>query len=151
MFFEISQNSQKITCARVSFLIKLQAWVCNFIEKEALAQAFSFEFCEISKNTFFTEHLRWLLLNMVWGNEIAVLICEVNGTEINFEFKLSKSARSLRGLILMTADFYKFKKNKKQKKNCSSRGVVFTNVSFSNSFSRIFFQQKFLGALTFAN
>ena len=26
---------------------------CNFIKKEALAQVFSCEFCEISKNTFF--------------------------------------------------------------------------------------------------
>ena len=26
MFLEISQNSQKSTCARVYFLIKLQAW-----------------------------------------------------------------------------------------------------------------------------
>ena len=31
--------------------------VCNFIKKETLAQVFSCEFCEISKNTFFTEHL----------------------------------------------------------------------------------------------
>ena len=31
---------------------------CNFIKKETLAQVFSQEFCEISKNTFFTEHLR---------------------------------------------------------------------------------------------
>ena len=30
---------------------------CNFIKKEALAQMFSCEFREISKNTFFTEHL----------------------------------------------------------------------------------------------
>ena len=30
---------------------------CNFIKKETLAQVFSREFCEISKNTFFTEHL----------------------------------------------------------------------------------------------
>ena len=29
-----------------------------FLEKkETLAQVFSYEFCEISKNTFFTEHL----------------------------------------------------------------------------------------------
>ena len=41
MFLEISQNSQENTCARVSILI---------------------QFCEISKNTFFTKHLRWLLL-----------------------------------------------------------------------------------------
>ena len=31
--------------------------VCNFIKKETLAQVFSGEFCEIFKNTFFTEHL----------------------------------------------------------------------------------------------
>ena len=30
--------------------------VCNFIKKETLAQVFSCEFCEISKNTFFKEH-----------------------------------------------------------------------------------------------
>ena len=46
------QNSQENTCARVSFLIKLQA------KKETLAQVFSCEFCNIFKNTFFTEHLR---------------------------------------------------------------------------------------------
>ena len=36
---------------------------------ETLAQLFSCEFCEISKNTIFTEHLWWLLLNslkLVW-------------------------------------------------------------------------------------
>ena len=38
------------------FLTKLLA-ACNFITKETLAQVFSCEFCEISKNTFFTEHL----------------------------------------------------------------------------------------------
>ena len=55
VFLQISQNSLENTCARDSFLIK-------FIKKETLAQAFSCEFCEISKNTFFIEHLRWLLL-----------------------------------------------------------------------------------------
>ena len=39
---EISQNSQENTYARSS----------NFIKKEALAQVFSSEFCEIPKNTF---------------------------------------------------------------------------------------------------
>ena len=32
--------------------------VRNFIEKEILAQVFPCEFCEIFKNTHFTEHLR---------------------------------------------------------------------------------------------
>ena len=57
LFLEILQNSQENTCARVSFLIKLQAPACNFIKKDTLAQAFSCEFCEISKSTFFTEHI----------------------------------------------------------------------------------------------
>ena len=51
------QNSQKNPCARVSFLIMLQALACNFIKKETQAQGFSCEFCEISKKTFFIEHL----------------------------------------------------------------------------------------------
>ena len=33
----------------------------TLLKKEALAQLFSCEFCAISKSTFFTEHLRWLL------------------------------------------------------------------------------------------
>ena len=63
VFLEISQNSQKNTCATVSFLIKLQAEACNFIKKETLAQAFSGEFCEISKNTFLLNTSERLLLN----------------------------------------------------------------------------------------
>ena len=50
VFLEISQNSQENTCARVSFYLNCK--------KETLAQVFSCEFCEISKNTFFIEHLR---------------------------------------------------------------------------------------------
>ena len=62
VFLEILQNSQENNCARVSFLIRLQASARNFIKKETLAQVFSCEFCEILKKTFFTEHLQWLLL-----------------------------------------------------------------------------------------
>ena len=53
IFLEISQNSQEDICAKVSFLIKLQVQACNLIKKDTLAQAFSCEFCEISKNTYF--------------------------------------------------------------------------------------------------
>ena len=53
MFLEILQNSLGTTCARASFLIKLQVSACNFITKEALVQVFYYEFCEISKNTYF--------------------------------------------------------------------------------------------------
>ena len=55
LFLEISQNSQENTCVRVSFLVKLHASAT--LLKKTLAQVFSCEFCEISQNTFFTEHL----------------------------------------------------------------------------------------------
>ena len=53
----MSQNSQENACARASFLTKLQALAYNYIKKETLAQVFSCKFYEISKNTFFTEHI----------------------------------------------------------------------------------------------
>ena len=40
----------------------MQAEVCNFIEKETLAQVFSCGFCESFKNTFFIKRFHWLLL-----------------------------------------------------------------------------------------
>ena len=52
LLLETSQNSQENTCARVSFLIKLQAMSCNIIKKEALALVLCCEFYQISKNTF---------------------------------------------------------------------------------------------------
>ena len=55
MLLEISQNSQEITCARVSFLIKLQA--SSFTKKETLTQVISCKFCKLSKNTFLDRKL----------------------------------------------------------------------------------------------
>ena len=60
VFFEILLNSQENTCAKVSFL---QPQECNFIKIESLTQVFSYEFCEhLSKNTFLSERIQWLLL-----------------------------------------------------------------------------------------
>ena len=50
----MSQNPHENTCARVPFSTK---FIINFIKKETLVQVFSSEFCNISKYTFFTEHL----------------------------------------------------------------------------------------------
>ena len=38
-------------------LYEKRCLACNFIKKEALAQVFSCEFCEIFKNTYSTEQL----------------------------------------------------------------------------------------------
>ena len=53
MFLEILQNLQENSRARVSFVIKKVVNYYNFIKKEILAQVFSCEFYEISKNAFF--------------------------------------------------------------------------------------------------
>ena len=47
--------------------MKLQASACNFIQKETLGQVFSYEFCEISKNTFSTEHLWATASAFLWA------------------------------------------------------------------------------------
>ena len=59
MFLEILHNSQENTCARVSFLLKFAGLRrATLLRYENLAQTFSCEFCEISRNTVFTEHLQ---------------------------------------------------------------------------------------------
>ena len=52
VFLKILQNSQENSFTVVSFLIKFQAEAWNLIKKEALAQEFYCEICEIFKNTF---------------------------------------------------------------------------------------------------
>ena len=64
------------------FLIKLQAAGCNFIEKETLAQVFSCEFCEISKNTFFAEHFRATTAAMIQS----VYVCNFAFCDFNKGF-----------------------------------------------------------------
>ena len=59
VFLEISQNPQENTWGRVSFLIKLQT--SFFIKKETLAQVFSCDFCQISKNNLISR-LEWHFL-----------------------------------------------------------------------------------------
>ena len=74
VFLEISQNSKENTCARVSFLIKLQASGL-YIKKETLSQlpatllkrrlwyrCFPVDFGKFLGTPIFTELLPWLLL-----------------------------------------------------------------------------------------
>ena len=69
VFSEISQNSQENTCARVSFLIKLQA-ACIFIKKRLWHRCFPVSFAKLLRTPFLTEHLQWLLLKciLLWRN-----------------------------------------------------------------------------------
>ena len=65
VFLEISQNSQKNTCARVSFLIKLpEVCNCNFIER-LWHRCFPVNFAKFLRTSFFTEQLRWLRVSLI--------------------------------------------------------------------------------------
>ena len=61
MFLKNPQNSQENTIARVSFLIVADVRPATLLKKR-LWHVFSCEFSEIFKNTFFIQHLRWMLL-----------------------------------------------------------------------------------------
>ena len=52
VFLEILQNLQENTCVKLSFLIVTCLRPATLLKKETLAQVFSCEICEISKNIF---------------------------------------------------------------------------------------------------
>ena len=93
-FVKVLQNLQQNTCARVSFQIKLQAEVCNFIEKESHAQVFSCAFCESFKKCFFIKHLWWLLLDHL--RRCCESGCKMRITIKNFVSKCEKIYEKLR-------------------------------------------------------
>ena len=49
----------------VAFLMVVAGLACNLTKKEALAQVFSSEFCEISKNTFLQN---WVMVTVIAKN-----------------------------------------------------------------------------------
>ena len=54
----VLRNFVKFTGKHLSQSLFFNKVINKVIKKETLAQVFSCEFCEISRNTFFTEHLR---------------------------------------------------------------------------------------------
>ena len=76
LFFKMGNS--KLLFIKSSFAVALRCYVKKVfigilqisqgnIKKETLVQVFSCEFCEISKNTFLTQHLRWLVLNKLFS------------------------------------------------------------------------------------
>ena len=93
MFLEISQNSQENICARDSFFKK----VAGLIKKETPEQMFFCELCEISKNTFFTKHLRKTASEYSYYNEIVAILVLKSRADIWLFLKLSSSFNYVAG------------------------------------------------------
>ena len=65
LFLKILQNSQENTCARVSFLIKLQDLKpATLLKKRVWHKCFPVNFAKFLRTPFVPEHLGWLLLNL---------------------------------------------------------------------------------------
>ena len=58
----------------------------NFIKKETLAQVFSCEFCRISKNTFFTEHV-WTTASVIHSTFTTLLLASTTCITYSVKFK----------------------------------------------------------------
>ena len=126
MLLEISQNSKVNTLCQSLFFNKVAGLrTATLLKKRLWHWCFPGRFVKFLRKHFFTERVRWLLLDMTWGNKIAMLIREVNGTEVNFELKLSKYSKTFRGVVLVKADFYNKKKNKTKKNKLSFAGTSF--------------------------
>ena len=108
----------------------------NFIKKEALAQVFCREFCEISKNTFFIEHLWWLLLKHV--------IKQPKNT--GSYFFSYKGTFSIILMALVVAN-YKFIYVDVGCNGRSSDGSVFRNCSLSEAIERNYLNRYHLSDL----
>ena len=65
---EILENSPENTFARVSFLIYLQA--STLLKKRVRYRFYPVNFAKFLRTTFFTEHLRWLLLDILLNRSI---------------------------------------------------------------------------------
>ena len=75
-----------------SLLIKLQASACNFIKNETMAQVFSCEFCEISKNTF--SYMTPLVAAS--GTKLIHQILDKLEADININDKLKENVKDIK-------------------------------------------------------
>ena len=79
LFFSIPRNIF-VTSSMYRSWIMMNALPYYFMKEETLAQVFSCEFCEISKNTFFTEHL-WATASLHKKRSFPLRIFSVNVTK----------------------------------------------------------------------
>ena len=91
VFLEISKDSRKNTCARVSFLIKLQA---------SASRCSPANFAKLIRTPFFTEHFWWLLLKIK-------MLCT-----------LTLFTQDLLNTSLFSKEFLKFKKREENMWRC---------------------------------
>ena len=115
-----------------------------FFNKETLAQVFACEFCEISKNTFFTEHL-WMSASIVLNDGIRSLV---------WSFQWNNVFCSLPSIFFQVSIFFKkFSKIRMfftSLKKCRYEiPVFFVVISCFHSYMGVFQLNRFLLDINF--
>ena len=70
VFLKILQDSKENTCARVSFLIKLQVKAGNFSKSRLWHRCFPVNFAKFLRTYFYLKQLRWLLLKKPFSRSL---------------------------------------------------------------------------------
>ena len=86
VFLDISQNSRENTCARVSFLVKLQAWGLTLLEKRLWHRCFSANFAKFLRIPFIKEHL-WKLTLSLFPLTLSFLLNALNENDFTFNLQ----------------------------------------------------------------
>ena len=92
LFLEISQNSQKNTCARVSFLIKLQARPVTLLKKRLWHRCFPVNFMKFLRAPF-SQNTSWRLL-LVYDNTEHAILYRFRATFTSEKFLFSSVKRA---------------------------------------------------------
>ena len=148
MFLESSQISQENTCARVSFLIKLQTEACNSLKKRFWRRCFPMNFAKFFRASFYKERLRWLLLHLAFN--IIMLLDEIHEHSNKLAFWCNVRRKKLYSNLMQKHPQLKNKKTSKptnKTKRCKSNFFVVWFVLNSSWRKKFFFETDFLSAI----
>ena len=132
MFFKISQNSHENTCARVSFLIKLQA-LATLLKKRLWHRWFPVNFVKFLRTLLFIEHFWWLLL--------LILILKFMMSSKNYDMNIASKGKDSQTMKFGQLIEYKIR-NIFLENSCKQWG------NETSSRSRFVFQKSFIWGLS---
>ena len=141
MFSEILKNSQENTCARVSFLIKLQTEACNYIKKDSGTDVFLWILRKFYGDLFYKTSAT---ANVFRGNRNGTLVeNRLNWTT----FENHKFSWSFQRFVLKKRYIYS-RPNLSDKKTSDK---IFRRTKFSSSMENFvtFVRRKFCPLLKF--
>ena len=135
-------------CVSVQELWRL--WTCpecNTGVTQTSTQMFFFEYCKIFKNSFFIEHIWWLLLNALIENTNVMIFNQINKFASLF-LSISQQKNITKGIFLFEIIYISCKQSKQHRLpgqfiNSCSKIRIYLLVSFSPTRSAFSWQGIF--------